>query len=56
MREKPVKLPMEFGEVLARLARTPKAAIDAVANKLDTKTSGTKASASPPRPSRRKTT
>ena len=28
MNEKPVNLPMEFGEALARLARTPKAAID----------------------------
>jgi len=27
MNEKPVKLPMEFGEALARLARVPKAAV-----------------------------
>jgi hypothetical protein len=55
MNEKPVKLPMDFGEALARLARTPKAAIDAVADKLETKNRETKASGSPPRPGRRKT-
>ena len=46
--EKPVKLPMDFGEALTRLARTPKAAIDAVADKLDTKDRKAKASRSPP--------
>jgi len=30
MNEKPVKLPMGFGEALARLARTPKAPVEAV--------------------------
>lgn len=30
MNEKPVKLDMGFGEALARLAKTPKKAIDAV--------------------------
>ena len=33
MREKAVKLPMDFGEALARLARTPKTAIDAAERK-----------------------
>ncbi len=54
MREKPLKLPMDFGEALTRLARTPKTAIDAVADKLDTKDRKTKASGSPPRSGRRK--
>lgn len=49
------KLSMGFSEALARLARTPKAAIDAVAGNMDTKNRKTKASGSSPRPSRRKT-
>ena len=32
MNEKPVKLPMSFGEALTRIARTPKRAADAVAD------------------------
>jgi hypothetical protein len=33
MNEKPVKLDMNFGEALRRIAKTPKKAIDAVENK-----------------------
>jgi len=55
MHEKPVKLPMEFGEALARLARTPKKAIDAAAARIERKGTETKASGSPPRSGRRKT-
>jgi hypothetical protein len=50
MNEKPLKLPMQFGEVLARLARTPKAAVD----KQEQKQSKTKASQSSPRSGGRK--
>ena len=55
MNEKPVKLPMDFGEALTRLARTPKKAIDAAAARIERKGAKAKASGSPPRPSRRKT-
>jgi len=47
MQEKPAKLPMDFGEVLARLAQTPKTAVDAISKK-------TKASKRPPRSGRHK--
>jgi hypothetical protein len=50
MHDKPLKLPMGFGEVLTRLARTPKAAID----KQEGKQSKAKASRSPPRSGGRK--
>jgi len=30
MNEKPFKLPMDFGEALARIARTPRKAVDAI--------------------------
>jgi hypothetical protein len=55
MNEKPVKLPMDFGEALARLARTPKKAIDAAAARIERKDAGAKASEGPPRSGRRKT-
>jgi hypothetical protein len=51
MNEKPVKLPMDFGDALIRLARTPKTAID----KQEQKQSKAKASRSPPRSGGRKT-
>jgi len=51
MNEKRVKLPMDFGEALTRLARTPKAAID----KQEQKRDKAKASHSSPRPGGRKT-
>jgi hypothetical protein len=35
MHEKPVKLPMDFGEALARLARVPKPADKLASKKLD---------------------
>jgi hypothetical protein len=51
MNQKLAKLPMDFAEALARLARTPKAAID----KQEQKRDKAKASRSSPRSGGRKT-
>ena len=53
MHEKPVKLDMDFSEALARLAQTPKSAIDAIEPKVRKKK--TEARKTQPRSGSRKT-